>query len=534
MLSWRYQRYIQSGIMPKKLRNAAAEASKLEAILNSAVAAIITIDTRGLIDSVNPATERIFGYTARELIGQNVRILMPEPFHSEHDRYISSYLSTGKRKIIGIGREVTGRRKDGTTFPLDLAVSEFVSDGTRYFAGIITNLSDRKRVEEALLDTERKLAQAQRLEAVGQLTGGIAHDFNNLLTVITGNLELIETRMQGEDLHKMLRDAQEAADLGAKLTVRLLAFARRSHLEPEILETNNLVLNVTSMLRRTLGEHISLSTVLAPDLWSVKVDPTQAESSIVNLAINARDAMPKGGKLVVETRNVRMEEVRSGDTVELSRGDYVQISVSDTGTGMSAEVRDRAFEPFFTTKTRGHGTGLGLSMVYGFAKQSGGHVTIYSEVDHGTTINIYLPRASGATTDAEIEATESQPAIRRNETILVVEDDDGVRNLTVKRLATLGFKIHESPDGASAIKLLESGLRVDLLFSDLVMPGGLSGYDVARRAKAIDSKVRILLTSGYAEDLLRAEDLGSLKLLRKPYRLADLRKALDAAFSDPA
>ncbi len=316
---------------------------------------------------------------------------MPEPFHSEHDTYLSNYLATGKRKIIGIGREVIGKRKDGTNFPLDLAVSEFVADGVRYFAGIITNLSDRKRVEEALLDSERKLAQAQRLEAVGQLTGGIAHDFNNLLTVITGNLELIEMRIQDETLRKMLRDSQEAADLGAKLTSRLLAFARRSHLEPETLEINNLVLNVTSMLRRTLGEQISLSTVLAPDLWLVKTDPTQAESSLVNLAINARDAMPKGGKLIVETRNAQMEEIRSGSTIELPRGDYVQISVSDTGVGMPAEVKDRAFEPFFTTKTRGHGTGLGLSMVYGFAKQSGGHVTIYSEMGHGTIINIYLP-----------------------------------------------------------------------------------------------------------------------------------------------
>ena len=518
--------------MPDKSPITGAEVTKLEAILNSAVAAIITIDTKGSIDSVNPATERIFGYAAAELIGQNVRILMPEPFHSEHDGYLSNYLATGRRKIIGIGREVTGRRKDGTTFPLDLAVSEFVAGGTRYFAGIITNLSDRKRVEEALMESERKLAQAQRLEAVGQLTGGIAHDFNNLLTVITGNLELIEMRLNGEDLRKMLRDAQEAADLGAKLTARLLAFARRSHLEPEVLETNNLVLNVTSMLRRTLGEHISLSTVLAPELWPVKVDPTQAESSVVNLAINARDAMPKGGKLVVETANAHMEEIRSGDTVELPRGDYVRISVSDTGSGMPAEVKDRAFEPFFTTKTRGHGTGLGLSMVYGFAKQSGGHVTIYSEVGRGTVINIYLPRNGGTPTESEAASTGLSQTERRSEIVLVVEDDDAVRNLTVTRLTTLGFKIHEAPDGASAVKLLEGGLKVDLLFSDLVMPGGLTGYDVAKRAKEIDPGIRILLTSGYAEDLLRAESLGSLKLLRKPYRLADLRQALDEVFND--
>jgi PAS domain S-box-containing protein len=518
--------------MRKRKPGKAAEASKLEAILTSAVAAIITIDTKGIIDSVNPATERMFGYAASELVGQNVNILMPEPFHSEHDAYLANYLTSGKRKIIGIGREVIGKRKDGTTFPIDLAVSEFVADGSRYFAGIITNLSDRKRVEEALLDSERKLAQAQRLEAIGQLTGGIAHDFNNLLTVITGNLELIEMRIQDDKLRKMLRDSQDAADLGAKLTSRLLAFARRSHLEPEVLEINNLVLNVTSMLRRTLGEQISLSTVLAPDLWPVKTDPTQAESSLVNLAINARDAMPKGGKLIVETRNAQMEEIRSGSNIELPHGDYVRISVSDTGMGMPAEVRDRAFEPFFTTKTRGHGTGLGLSMVYGFAKQSGGHVTIYSEAGHGTTINIYLPRADGSV--AVSEAPEPEAAASHNKVVLAVEDDDAVRNLTVTRLKILGCEIHEAPDGATAISLLEKGLKIDLLFSDLVMPGGLSGYDVAKKAREIDPSIRVLLTSGYAEDLVRAENLGDLKLLRKPYRLTDLRRALDTVFDDDA
>ncbi|MGE0008444.1 MAG: PAS domain S-box protein [Parvibaculaceae bacterium] len=519
--------------MRKKRPSTAAEASKLEAILNSAVAAIVTIDTRGIIDSVNPATERIFGYKAGELIGQNVRILMPEPFHSEHDSYLANYLSTGKRKIIGIGREVVGRRKDGTLFSIDLAVSEFVTEGVRYFSGIITDLSDRKRVEEALLESERKLAQAQQLEAVGQLTGGIAHDFNNLLTVITGNLELIETRLLDEGLRKMLRDAQDAADLGAKLTSRLLAFARRSHLEPEFLELNNLVVNVTSMLRRTLGEHISLSTVLAPDLWPVKVDPTQAESSLVNLAINARDAMPKGGKLAVETSNARMGEIGSGNTIELAGGDYVRISVSDTGTGMPAEVRQRAFEPFFTTKTRGHGTGLGLSIVYGFAKQSGGHVAIHSEVGRGTTITIYLPRASGSATAGATESS-SEARTDRNGVVLVVEDDDAVRSLTVTRLKTLGYRIHEASDGASAIRLLETGLKINLLFSDLVMPGGLSGYDVAKKAREIDPSIRVLLTSGYAEDLVRAQNLGNLKLLRKPYRLADLREALAAAFGEGA
>jgi PAS domain S-box-containing protein len=506
-----------------------AELSKLEAILNSAVTAIITIDTNGLIESVNPATERMFGYKASDLFGQNVSMLMPEPYRGEHDGYLANYLSTGKKKIIGIGREVLGKRKDGTVFPIDLAVSEFVSEGKPHFSGIISDISDRKRVEEALLESERRLAQAQRLETVGQLTGGIAHDFNNLLTVIIGNLELIDMRIADGELKAMLGEAQEAADLGAKLTERLLAFARRSHLEPHVIQINELILNVTSLLRRTLGEQISLSTVLSHDLWSTRIDPTQIESAILNLAINSRDAMPKGGKLVVETRNVRIDASMTESDPDLVPGDYVQISISDTGAGMTPDVKDRAFEPFFTTKARGHGTGLGLSMVYGFAKQSGGQVTIYSEVGQGTTINIYLPRAAdGAEPTIDTDA-EPEAKLEASETILVVEDDERVRNLTVNRLKDLGYRVHAAADGATALRMLESGLAVDLVFSDLVMPGGLTGHDVARRAKELNASIRVLLTSGYAEDLARSEDLGDIRLLRKPYRLGDLRTALDEA-----
>jgi PAS domain S-box-containing protein len=504
-----------------------AELSKLESILNSAVTAIITIDTTGMIESANPATERMFGFSLSELLGRNVRMLMPEPYRGEHDSYLRNYLTTAKKKIIGIGREVLGKRKDGTVFPIDLAVSEFLSDGQRYFSGIISDLTYRKRVEEALLESERRLAQAQRLESVGQLTGGIAHDFNNLLTVITGNLELIEMRLADDDLKTMLREAQEAADLGARLTDRLLAFARRSHLEPEILRVNELILNVTSMLRRTLGEQVTLSTVLAHDLWPTRTDPSQVEAAIVNLAINARDAMPKGGKLVVETSNVTVDQSMADSHPDVSQGEYVRISVSDTGSGMPPDVRERAFEPFFTTKARGHGTGLGLSMVYGFAKQSGGHATIYSEAGHGTTINIYLPREKEEIAVAGATAGEAGAKTNAGETILVVEDDERVRNLTVTRLKGLGYRVHEAADGVAAIRMLEEGLTADLVFSDLVMPGGLSGHDVVRRALEIDPKVKVLLTSGYAEDLARSEDLGDIRLLRKPYRLADLRTALE-------
>jgi PAS domain S-box-containing protein len=502
------------------------ELSKLEAILTSAVTAIITIDAKGLIESANPATERMFGYKVSELIGQNVRMLMPEPFRSQHNAYLRNYLTTGTTKIIGIGREVESMRKDGTIFPIELAVSEFITDGRCYFSGIISDLTDRKRVEQALLESERKLAQAQRLEAVGQLTGGIAHDFNNLLTVITGNLELIDMRLPDGELKAVLREAQEAADLGAKLTDRLLAFARRSYLEPHVLQINELILNVTGMLRRTLGEQITLSTVLAHDLWPTRTDPSQVETAIVNLAINARDAMPKGGRLVVETRNVTIDAPTGANQLDFSPGAYVRISVSDTGGGMAPDVRERAFEPFFTTKARGHGTGLGLSMVYGFAKQSGGHATIYSEPGLGTTINIYLPRASEGVVAAAPTSAEPEAKASAGETILVVEDEERVRNLTVNRLKGLGYRVHAAADGAAAIRMLEEGLAADLVFSDLVMPGGFTGHDVARRARELNPAIKVLLTSGYAEDLARSEDLGEIRLLRKPYRLNDLRNAL--------
>jgi PAS domain S-box-containing protein len=500
--------------------------SKLEAILSSAVAAIITIDEKGAIDSINPATTRMFGYEPNEVVGQNVRMLMPEPFRGEHDTYIANYRSTGHRKIIGIGREVLARHKNGTIFPIHLAVSEFYSEGQRFFSGIITDLSERKRFEEAFLESERRLAQAQRLEAIGQLTGGIAHDFNNLLTVITGNLELLDMQVESEEQRRMIADAQDAANLGAKLTERLLAFARRSHLEPQVINMNELVLMVTSMLRRTLGEQIALSTVLAPGVWSARIDPGQAESAIVNLALNARDAMPRGGKLLIETQNMRYESGTTGSDFDLPTGDYVQIVVADTGIGMSREVRERAIEPFFTTKPRGRGTGLGLSMVYGFARQSGGNIEILSAPGEGTTIRIYLPRSIEGAGQDICEAEPGGAEALNAASILVVEDDMQVRKLTVSRLRKLGYHTDESADGATAIARLESGEKFDLIFSDVIMPGGVTGYDVARRARELDSGIRVLLTSGYTEDVTDSGAGSDIPLLRKPYKLDALKAAL--------
>jgi PAS domain S-box-containing protein len=508
-----------------------AQAAKLRGILETAVTAIITIDQHGSIESINPATERLFGYSASELIGQNVNILMPEPYRGEHDGYIANYLATtGTQKIIGIGREVNGRRKDGTTFPLHLSVSEFSADGQRHFTGMIHDLSDRKRVEEALRESERRLAQLEKMEAVGQLTGGIAHDFNNLLLVISGNLELLEPRLANDDSRTLLREAKDAAALGSKLTDQLLTFARRRHMDAQVIQLNEQVVGITDMLRRTLGEQVVLSTSLARNVWAIQADASQLHSAIVNMAVNARDAMPQGGKLVLETRNIVLDADHSDFHPELKPGEYVQLSISDTGSGMPAEVRDHVFEPFFTTKEKGRGTGLGLAMVYGFVKQSGGHVTIYSEIGLGTTFNLYFPRVDGGVPRSSPRAKEHADPQARG-TILVVEDDERVRRLTITRLKMIGYEVLEASDGPKAIDILTKDHAVDLVFTDLIMPGGMSGREVAVRARELKPGVKVLLTSGYAEELVHGEDLEreQLKVLRKPYHQADLGVAVREA-----
>ena len=519
---------------PGQTASPAAQAAKLRGILESAVTAIITIADRGVIEDINPATERLFGYSAAELIGQNVKVLMPEPYRGDHDGYIANYLTTGVKKIIGIGREVSGRRKDGSIFPLHLSVSEFAADGRRYFTAMIHDISDRRHVEDALRESERRLAHSQKMEAVGQLTGGIAHDFNNLLLVIGGNLELLEPRLDNEDARVLLKDAQDAVALGSKLTDQLLTFARRRHMDVHIIQVNDLVVSITDMLRRTLGEDITLSTSLARDLWPTRADPAQFQSAIVNMAVNARDAMPHGGKLVVETRNIELDADHASYQAELQPGQYVQLSISDTGVGMEPEVRDRVFEPFFTTKEKARGTGLGLAMVYGFVKQSGGHVTIYSEPGLGTTINLYFLRSDAPAPGAAVARRAAPSDLHARETVLVVEDDNRVRQLTIKRLKLIGYQVLEASDGPTALEILKRGAAVDLLFTDLIMPGGLSGHEVAVRARALKPGIKVLLTSGYAEELVHGDDLQRerLKVLRKPYQQADLVAVLREILDD--
>lgn len=481
----------------------------------------MTIDEGGIVGSFSPGAEDIFGFSADEVIGQNVNMLMPEPDRSRHDGYLEHYIKTGEKKIIGQGREMDAGRKDGTRVPIRLMVSELELDGARHFLGILHDLtSDRKRQAE--------LQRAQKMEAVGQLTGGLAHDFNNLLTVVIGNLELLEMRTDDAKLHELINEALEASSLGAALTSQLLSFSKGQSLAPESVALNALVDTMLPILERTLDEKISIETQLAGDLLMTLADPGQIESALLNLAINARDAMPEGGTLTIETRNVALDADFAASQIDVTPGDYVCLSVTDTGSGMTADTQSRVFEPFFTTKGPGAGSGLGLSMVYGFAKQSGGHVAVYSEVGQGTTVNLFLPVDSVAVGD-NTAASSAKVATADNETILVVEDDPKVLRLTVARLEELNYKVIAASNGPDAVDILKRNKSIDLVLSDVVMPGGMTGFAVAAKALELRPDLKILLATGYAKgveprDAAAAE--AEHKMLRKPYGLQELARAL--------
>ncbi|MGL5117153.1 MAG: ATP-binding protein [Beijerinckiaceae bacterium] len=370
-----------------------------------------------------------------------------------------------------------------------------------------------------------QLLHIQRMEAYSQLTGGIAHDFNNLLTIIGGNLELLGdglTDPRGKRLHQR---ATEAVAMGARLTERLLTFARRRQLEPRIINVNEQITHLIDMLRRTLGEAIRITASLAPDLGQVMVDQSEVENAILNLAINARDAMPNGGRLVLESENVIIDDtlMASRHDEPLKPGPYVRISVSDNGMGMPPEVLKSAIEPFFTTKEHGRGTGLGLSTIYGFARQSNGTVTIYSEVGKGTTVNIYLPRIDQPLASAALNTAELAQR-GEGQLVLVVEDNPDVREVTVTRLLKLGYRVVECANGADAVGVLEGRNDILLVFSDIMMAGGMSGYDLAQWISKNRPELKCLLTTGFASGLTGA-DLHAPRILRKPYSLDQLAKA---------
>jgi signal transduction histidine kinase/CheY-like chemotaxis protein len=395
-----------------------------------------------------------------------------------------------------------------------------------------------ERQRAAIDDLNQKLRQSQKMEELGQLTGGIAHDFNNTLTVITGTIDILaEAVADKPQLAMITKLISEAADRGAEMTRHLLAFARRQPLQPRETDISLLMLESAKLLRSTLGEHIEIETILKPDVWPALVDPSQLSSALLNLAINARDAMPRGGKLILEASNVILDESDAAAGGEIRPGSYVLIAVSDTGIGIPQAIRDKVFEPFFSTKDVGKGTGLGLSMVYGFVKQSGGHIKLYSEEGHGTTFRIYLPRADSVQSEKHGETAPNAPIEGNNETILVVEDDALVRTYVTTQLQSLGYETIPAANASEALKIVDSGAQFDLLFTDVVMPGAMNGRQLADAVAKRRSPLRVLFTSGYTEDAVVHHgrlDPGVL-LLAKPYRKIELarmvRVALDASLA---
>ena len=514
----------------KRAEEALLESERMaHGIIDTALDALVQMDEAGIIVEWNPQAENILGWSRAEAVGQALASLIVPPAHREqHKAGLSRFLQTGESAILGKRFEIEALRRDGKQIEVELTVTALRRRHGYMFNGFIRDVTQRIKLEQ-------QLRQSQKMEAVGQLTGGIAHDFNNLLTVILGNLELLDRKLTDDAARSLSSETRDAAEMGARLTDRLLTIARQQRLETRRINLNDFILNLSEFLRRTIGPTIGLSTSLSNSLWPTMADPGQIESAVLNLAINARDAMPKGGKLAIQTMNVTLDAEAVANIPGLAQGDYVVLSVSDTGLGMTAEVRARAFEPFFTTKGMEKGSGLGLATIYGFARQSGGNVTIYSELGQGTTVKLYLPRATEGQIEVNAAPATATEHLGRGETVLVVEDNEHVRRLTVMRLVDLGYRVLDVADANRALEALSSRPDVDMVFSDLVMPGGLSGLDLARRVKELHPKAKIVLTSGYSAALMHDEaiELLELQILRKPYRQSELARVFRAVLNAP-
>jgi PAS domain S-box-containing protein len=512
----------------RNLRAIAAMEDRTRTIMRAATVGLVTIDEDGVIHSFNPEAERIFGYAEAEALGLNVSALMPEAEQAAHDGHIAHYLASGEGRIVGKGvREVLGRRKDGKVFPMELGVARMTTGGRTSFVGSIQDISERKAVEE-------NLRQSQKMETLGQLTGGVAHDINNMLMSMQLNMQLVEDKVAHDpEAAECMAAALGALKRGAELTDRLLAFSRKQPLQPKVTNVNGLVGETLQLLQRTLQASVGVNTSLAAGTWSIEVDPGQLTNAIVNLAINARDAMPDGGTLTIETANIHVDDELAAQLDDLKPGDYVVITVSDTGMGMSRAVAERAFDPFFTTKPIGKGSGLGLSMVYGFVKQSGGHVKIYSEEGIGTAVKMFFPR-TGAQALAQVRRVTPRPPGARGETILLVEDDMDVQVSITRILSAFGYRVTASSSGPDALKLIDGGLKPDLILADVVLPAGMNGPEVAEAVVERVPTCKTLFMSGYTDNFLIHEgriDPG-IVLLSKPFPretvAAKIRQILDA------
>ena len=483
----------------------------------------LVADKDGLWIAVSPAWTDLLGWTESELLGRTSQ-WMEHPDDVEKTRGEVSDLAVGRTTMRFENRF---RTKDGDYRWFSWSA---VPQGDLIYA-VARDITAEKEAAAQMRRTEELLRQAQKMETIGQLTGGVSHDFNNLLQVITGNLDTLLRRLP--DDNAQLRRAAERAMTGARraatLTQRLLAFSRRQPLAPTRCDPNRLISDMSDLLHRTLGEIVQIETVQAAGVWPIEADINQLENSLLNLAINARDAMPGGGKLTIETSNTHFDRDYAERHIEVVAGQYVMISVSDTGKGMDADTLAHVFEPFFTTKEVGKGTGLGLSMVYGFVKQSGGHIRVYSEPGNGTTVRLYFPRALSEVAGQAAAAPPAQPQRAHGETILVCEDDHDVRANSVELLSDLGYRVLEAADGPSAMTLMEQYRdEIELLFTDVVLPNGMTGAVLAERALALVPGLPVLFTTGYARNAIVHHgrlDPG-VELITKPFTSTELAERI--------
>jgi PAS domain S-box-containing protein len=496
------------------------EIEERQRIFDTSQDLILVTDTAGNFVQVSPSSRTILGFEPSEMVGHSaVDFIHPDDLDNTRSEMRSARRGQQTRSF-----EARYWHKDGTAVTLNW-VGTWSEPVRRHF--FIGRDVTEKQAAEA------QFRQAQKMDAVGQLTGGVAHDFNNILTVITGTIGILGDAVADRpELASIAKLIDDAAERGAQLTKHLLAFARKQPLQPREVDVNSLAMEAAKLLHPTLGEQIEVSPKLSEDAWSALVDPNQLTTAILNLALNARDAMPHGGKLTLETRNVYLDEGYASIHSDVAVGNYVMIAVSDTGSGIAPEHLEKVFDPFFTTKEVGKGTGLGLSMVFGFVKQSGGHVKIYSEVDHGTSVKLYLPRAAGIQPTAH--ESEASGTIRGgNETILVVEDDALVRKFVVTQVTGLGYATLQAANAAEALKIVESGVPIDLLFTDVIMSGAMNGRQLVDAATRLRPTLRVLFTSGYTENAIVHHgrlDAGVL-LLAKPYRKPELAKMIRVALT---
>jgi PAS domain S-box-containing protein len=500
-----------------------ASAGQLKAIIDTALDAVITMDGTGVIRSWSPQAERVFGWPAPEAIGRKLSTtIVPPAYREAHERGLAHLLATGEGPVLNRRLELTGMHRDGREIPVELAITRVDVGVDWLFSAFVRDISERKLLEQ-------QLRQAQKMEAVGRLAGGVAHDFNNVLTAIFGYTELVLEELPAQSSARPdLEEIRKAAQRASALTRQLLAFSRQQVLEPVVLKLNDLVEDVDKMLRRLLGEDVELRLSLTRDLGNVRADPGQLQQVLMNLIVNARDAMPTGGKLLIETTNADLTEQYAELHQPVSPGRYVMLAVSDTGMGMNADTKARIFEPFFTTKEKGKGTGLGLSTVYGIVKQSAGYIWVYTEVGRGTTFKVYLPRVD-APAVAHAPRREAGP-LEGTETVLLAEDDEMLRPLAKGLLEKLGYTVLEAENASQALTRARAHAGpIQLLVADVVMPGA-SGRELARLLAESRPETRVLYVSGYTDDAIVHHGMlePGLNFLQKPFTPAALaRKVRD-------